>query len=185
MNVSESYVEMLNRSFRPSQQEGCRPFPVACFEITLLTEAQQRAKKREQELFVQLCRIFDWQLTRQQRRYYARSLRDGMTLVLTDLSKSILWTSHSFMALTGYTMTEVLGKTPSLLQGKDTNMALMRTVGERLKRAKSVDITTRNHRKSGESYLCKIMINPMRNSEGELTHFLAVEHEVTESQIAY
>ncbi|WP_246169106.1 PAS domain-containing protein [Rudanella paleaurantiibacter] len=181
MNVSESYVEMLNRSFRPSQQEGCRPFPIASLEITLLDEAQQRAKEREKVLFARLCRIFDWKLTRQQRRYYAQSLQDGMTLVLTDLSKSILWTSHSFLTLTGYTMGEVLGRTPSLLQGKDTNMSLMRKVGDQLRHARPVNITTRNHRKNGESYLCRIMINPMRNTQGDLTHFLAVEYEVADA----
>jgi PAS domain S-box-containing protein len=178
MNVSESYIEMLNRSFRPSQQEGSRPFPVASLEIMLLEEAQNRAKDREQELFQRLCRIFDWQLTRLQRRYYLKSLNDGMTLVLTDLSMTILWTSRNFLTLTGYKPTEVLGQTPRLLQGKETNSPLMQKAGERLRKAKPVAMTIRNHRKNGESYLCQITIDPLRNSQGDLTHYLAVEREI-------
>lgn len=181
MNVSDSYIELLNRSLRPSQQEGCRPFPVACLEITLLEEAQRRARDREKELFEQLCRIFDWKLTRQQRRYYLKSLNSGLTLVLTDLSKCILWTSRNFLTLTGYTSAEVLGKTPGLLEEDETNQQTIRKANEQLKQAKSVGLTVRNHRKSGEPYLCRIAIDPLRNSQGEMTHFLAVEQEIKES----
>jgi PAS domain S-box-containing protein len=178
MLLSESYIEMLNRSFRPAMQEGCRPFPVACLEITLLDEARQRAQERELALFAKLCRIFDWQLSRRQRRHYLNSLNQGFTLVLTDLAKNILWTSRSFLTLTGYTTAEVLGQTPGLLQGVETDESIMRQATERLKRAKSVDLTVRNHRKNGEVYLCQIAIDPLRNSQGDLTHYLAIEREI-------
>lgn len=171
---------MLNRSMRPSQLEGCRPFPVASLEIMLLEEAQRRAREREVELFERLCCIFDWKLTRQQRRYYLKSLNGGLTLVLTDLSKSILWTSHNFLTLTGYTNAEVMSQTLGFLRGTDTNEQILRRANERLKQAKSIGLTIRNRRKNGESYLCRIAIDPLRNSQGETTHFLAVEQEIKE-----
>ncbi|TAE32358.1 MAG: PAS domain-containing protein [Cytophagales bacterium] len=169
---------MVNRSLRPASQEGTRPFPAASLEITLLEEAQLRAKTRELELFGQLCRIFDWQLTRRQRRYYLKSLSDGLTLVLTDLSKTILWTSRSFLSLTGYTNGEVLGQTPGLLQGQGTSERVMREANERLKRSKSVEVQVKNYRKNGEPYQCRVAIDPMRNGQGDMTHYLAVEQEL-------
>lgn len=169
---------MLNRSLRPISQEGCRPFPVACLEITLLDEAQRRAKERELELFQKLCRIFDWQLTRRQRRFYLKSLRNGLTLILTDLSKTILWTSRSFLTLTGYTNAEAMGQSPGLFRGRDSSESIVQQVNERLNRAKSVEMKVTNYRKNGESYRCQIAIDPLRNSQGEMTHYLAVEQEI-------
>ena len=178
MLTSESYVELVNRVYSRTNQDGNRPYPVACYEIFMLQQAQDRAKRKEADLFRKLGDIFDWNMSRQQRNAYLKKLNAGSTLILTDLSKTILWTSNNFLAMTGYSDAEVIGYTPGILQGPDTDPATVLRVRESLRRADSVKAELLNYRKSGEPYICQVQIDPLYNSQGELTHFLAVESEV-------
>lgn len=178
MVTSESYVELVNRVYSRSQQDGSRAYPVACYEIFLLDRAQQLAKRKEANVFRQLAHIFDWDLPRWQRNSYLRKLAAGQTLVLTDLSKTILWTSQNFLAMTGYDRAEAIGQTPGMLQGPQTDLTTVRRVRESLERADSVKADLLNYRKNGEPYMCRVQIDPLYTNQNELTHFLAVESEV-------
>ena len=178
MLTSESYVELVNRGYSRSQQEGNRSYPVACYEVFLLSQAQERAKNKEAALFRQLIEIFDWDMPRRQRNAYLRKLQTGHTLVLTDLAKTILWTSNNFLTMTGYNHSEAVGQTPKLLQGPDTDPTTVLRVRDSLRRAEPIQADLLNYRKNGEPYICRVMIEPLYDKQGTLTHFLAVESEV-------
>jgi PAS domain S-box-containing protein len=178
MLSSESYVELVSQAYNRAQQDGSRRFPVACFEIFMLDQAQQRAKRREAEVFQKLSETFGWHLPRWQRNGYLKELGSGSTLILTDHIKTILWTSNSFLAMTGFTRAESLGQTPGILQGPGTDRTTLMNVRESLGRADSVSADLLNYRKNGEPYLCRVTIDPLFNQQGEPTHFLAVENEV-------
>ncbi|GAB3563141.1 hypothetical protein GCM10027578_06310 [Spirosoma luteolum] len=159
-------------------QEGRRPYPVACLEIFLLDQARERSKRAESTVFAQLKTIFDWQINRRQQANYLQKLSNGYTFVLTDSNKQILWTSHSFMTMTGYTHREVAGQTPRMLQGVGTNPDTLRYVSSQLRQQQAVKADLLNYRKGGDPYLCRLEIDPLFNVAGELTHFLAVEQEL-------
>jgi PAS domain S-box-containing protein len=178
MFTSESYVELVSHGYSQASQAGNRPYPVACYEIYKLDQAQQRAKRTEADLFRQFGVIFDWDMTRQQRNAYLKKLSSGSTLVLTDPTKTILWASQNFLAMTGYTAAESVGQTPGMLQGPNTDHATVFRMRDSLQSADSVEADLLNYRKNGEPYTCRVAIDPIYNSRGELTHFLAVEHEV-------
>jgi PAS domain S-box-containing protein len=178
MLSSESYVELIKSGYSRSQQDGYRAYPVACYEIFMLSQAQERAKRHEAALFEQLSTIFDWHLSRKKRSSYLNKLNTGSTLVLTDLTKTILWTSQNFLSMTGFSRSESVGQTPAFLQGPLTDRAALLTVRDSLRRADPVRAQLLNYRKNGETYLCQVAIDPLYNNQGELTHFLAVENEV-------
>jgi PAS domain S-box-containing protein len=177
MVFSQAYTEMLNQANSRFNMEGQRAYPAPCLEIFLLSHAEQKAKLKEATIFRQLIDIFDWKLTRKQRRTYLNALSAGMTLVLTDLSKTILWASHSFLAMTGYATAEAVGQTPRFLQGEATDTDELARVRRQLRRAAPVEADLVNYRKGGDTYLCHVSITPLHNGQGELTHFIAVERE--------
>ena len=178
MVSSESYVELVKSGYSRANQDGSRPYPVACYEIFMLYQSQERAKRQEVGLFEQLSTIFDWDLSRKRRSAYTKKLTTGSTLVLTDLTKTILWTSQSFLSMTGFTRAESIGQTPAFLQGPLTDRAALLTVRNSLRRADPVRAELLNYRKNGETYLCQVAIDPLYNNQGELTHYLAVENEI-------
>ena len=178
MFVSDSYGEFINHVYSRSQQDGSRPYPVRSYEVFLLDQAQQRAKRREENLFRKLADIFDWNLSTQQRNAYVRKLQAGNTLVLTDTAKTILWASNSFLNMTGYSPTEALGKKPGMLQGPDTDPATVLCVRRALAMAEPISANLVNYRKNGEAYVCQVHIEPLYDNRQKLTHFIAVESEV-------
>ncbi|GAA4455017.1 hypothetical protein GCM10023189_22310 [Nibrella saemangeumensis] len=178
MNLSDSYMELVNRGYSRAGSEGCQPYPALSYEIFLLDQARHKARQKELAQLEAFQMTFDWQLSRRQRQGYLKSLRQGATLVLTDPSKHILWASQSFLSMTGYTPTEVLGQRPWMLQGRDTDPVTVDRIREHLNRAESVKADLVNYRKNGDAYLCRLTIDPLHNSLGDLTHFLAVEFAI-------
>nr|WP_293834386.1 PAS domain-containing protein [uncultured Arsenicibacter sp.] len=179
MNSTNAYDEMIQRGYNRAWQEGSRPFPVASFEIMLLTHAQQQANEKEKALFLRLNHIFGWDLNRREQKHYLHQMESGATLILTDTARTILWASHSILAMTGYSAREVLGKTPHLFQGTATSPLMTDRIRQSLRHASPVSVELTNYRKNGEAYQCTINIDPLRNQQGELTHFLAVEREMS------
>jgi PAS domain S-box-containing protein len=99
-------------------------------------------------------------------------------LVLTGLDRRILWTSHGFESMTGYTSKEVLGRKPSLLQGLRTDPKKVELFKLNLTSKKTFEIQLTNYRKSGQAYECLVKIHPIFNKERDLTHFLALERKI-------
>ncbi|GAB3226840.1 PAS domain-containing protein [Spirosoma arcticum] len=165
-----------------SRQEPIQPFPVAAYEITLLTAAQKGAKRREMTFFQQLSATYNWQLSQPQRQRYLSCIQTGYTLILTDQAKMILWTTTNFLSLTGYSPQEVLGQTPKMLQGPATDSLVARQVGDSVRGSQSVKADLLNYRKDGQSYRCRLWIDPLHRGPGQPLHFLgvAVEYKVTE-----
>jgi PAS domain S-box-containing protein len=138
----------------------------------------RKAQSNELLLFDQFSALFAWSMGDQQRQYYHMSLDQGCILVLTNLEKTILWTSRSFLVMTGYKPIEILGKTPQFLQGPGTDPITLRFIREQLNENQRVEAELVNYRSNGEHYLCHLKIEPIFNEQGEVTHFLAVEYDV-------
>ena len=109
---------------------------------------------------------------------FAELLKNNFTLVITNLSQEIIWTSANFYAMTGYTHSETLGRRPSFLQGADTCVKTRNMVSGKIKNFEKVESKVLNYRKSGEPYWCHIKIEPLKNIKNEYTHFLAIERKI-------
>lgn len=182
MTLPQSYTEMLDNGINRPDDEGARSYPVAALEIMLLHHAQQKACNREASRFRQLCATLNWQMSPSQQEAYLQQLKHGHTLLLTDSDRVILWVSQSFMRMTGHRVAEVLGQKPSMLQGSATDWHVAHQTRTQLSRAQPVRAELLNYRKDGTTYTCRVAIDPLCNARGELTHFLAVEIEVTPPQ---
>ena len=100
-------------------------------------------------------------------------------IVITNTSQEIIWVSHHFTQMTGYSREEAIFQRPSFLQGADTDRAVLEPVRSAIRNKVPVlQQTIVNYRKNGERYLCRIDIHPVFNMSGELTHFIAFEVEV-------
>ncbi|CAM1374535.1 PAS domain-containing protein [Tenacibaculum xiamenense] len=94
-------------------------------------------------------------------------------LVLTDLSKRILWVNSGFTEMTGYSKKFAINKTPSFLQGEQTSEETRQRIQQQLLLGTPFKEVIINHRKDKSTYKCEVKIFPLRNST--TTHFLALE----------
>ena len=92
----------------------------------------------------------------------------------------IVFANPAFEVLTGFSVAEVVGKTPKILQGADTDYAELGKIKAALVRGESIRTELLNYTKAGRAYWIEIDISPVKSSTGEITHFVAVERDVTE-----
>lgn len=95
----------------------------------------------------------------------------------------MVYVNEAFTRLTEYTFEEAVGRSPRILQSSDTELATKRTIKQALQDQASVRVTIKNYSKSGRQYWLDLSILPLRDATGEVTHFVAIERDVTEQKL--
>jgi PAS domain S-box-containing protein len=96
----------------------------------------------------------------------------------------IVYANPGFEEMTGYRVEEVIGKTPRLLQGPDTDEALMAELRQLLEAGKPFFGETINYRKDGSPFVNEWSISPVHDEHNEVTHYVAVQRDITERKEA-
>jgi diguanylate cyclase (GGDEF)-like protein/PAS domain S-box-containing protein len=112
----------------------------------------------------------------------AETANDIILVTTPDLEPpgpTIVYVNPAFMRLTGYSAAEAIGLTPRLLQGPGTNRATLATIAASLREGRPVRQRVLNYAKSGAPYWLDLRIVPLRDAEGNITHFAAIERDVT------
>ncbi|MBR9923221.1 MAG: PAS domain-containing protein [Bacteroidetes bacterium] len=107
-----------------------------------------------------------------------------IAVILTGPDRRILWVNDGFTRITGYSIAEVIGKKPSLLQGENTEPEIISRIRENLENQLPVRESITNYRKDGEEYCCTLVIYPIFDQEGKLRNFIAfeVDSDVTDEE---
>lgn len=109
--------------------------------------------------------------------------KDAVVITTADLDNGgpeIVYVNDAFSMISGYTADEVIGKTPRILQGDDTDRAELNRLKERLSKGRPFTGELKNYTKDGEPYWLDISINPIFDDDGVMTHFTAIERDITE-----
>src|ERR687886_893484 len=96
----------------------------------------------------------------------------------------LLYVNQAFTRITGYDLTEVLGRTPRLLQGPKTDRSQLDKIRTALQEQKPVQVELLNYRKDGSEFWVELNIVPIANKEGKVTHWVALQREITERKQA-
>jgi PAS domain S-box-containing protein len=106
-------------------------------------------------------------------------------IVLTNRSGTIEWVNPAFTRLTGYSAAEAVGKNPrDLVKSGHHEPAFYRNLWETILAGRIWQGETTNRRKDGSLYTEEQAITPVRDAQGEIAHFIAVKHDVTERKRA-
>jgi PAS domain S-box-containing protein len=92
----------------------------------------------------------------------------------------IVYVSPAFTRLTGYAPEDVIGKTPHILQGPETDSSLLRRLYKNCVTGEVFHGETINYRKDRSEIHLEWTARPVRNETGEVTHFAAAHRDVTE-----
>lgn len=108
---------------------------------------------------------------------------DAIIITDSNLEKPgprILYCNPQFTKLTGYTADEVIGKTPRILQGSKTNRNVLKELKVNLKKGQGFAGRTINYRKDGSEFFSHWNISPIRDTEGNITHYVSIQRDITE-----
>lgn len=103
-------------------------------------------------------------------------------VVLADGDGKIEWVNPAFTRITGYTLSEVIGKRPgSFLRGPETDANVSAFMGEKVRAGEGFkDIEVINYSKEGKPYWISIEVQPIHDSSGKIVQFIAIESDITE-----
>jgi diguanylate cyclase (GGDEF)-like protein/PAS domain S-box-containing protein len=119
--------------------------------------------------------------TENQLRQLSRAVEHSpASIVITDINGSIEYVNPKFTAVTGYTLDEVLGKTPPNTFGSSEMQPETRTEHwQTVRSGKEWHGEMLSRRKNGASYWEAVSISPITDSNGVITHFVAVNEDIT------
>jgi len=104
------------------------------------------------------------------------------SIMITNLNAEIEYVNKSFTQITGYSIEEVVGKNPRILQSKRTAKAVFDDLWRALAQGKEWHGEFINQTKDGREFFESAHITPLRNKEGTITHYVAIKEDITEKK---
>lgn len=106
------------------------------------------------------------------------------SIAITDANLELpgpkfVYVNPAFTKKTGYTHEELEGKTPRILQGEETDRALLKELKAKCKKGEFFQGSTVNYRKDGTKYYVEWNISPIKNTQGEITHYISMQKDIT------
>ena len=84
--------------------------------------------------------------------------------------------------VTGYTLAEVIGQTPRMFQGTDTDPATRSAIRTALGQWQPIRTTILNYHKDGTPIWIQLNIAPVFDDEGWCTHWVSVQRDLTQER---
>lgn len=102
-----------------------------------------------------------------------------VSVIITDKNGTIEYVNPKFTRLTGYSLGEAAGKNTSLLESGLTPTRVYRKMEQTLSQGRHWSGELISRKKNGETYYEHAHISPMKNDDGEITHYVTVKEDIT------
>jgi len=106
------------------------------------------------------------------------------SIVITDLDAKIEYINPAFTKETGYNLAEVIGQNPRLLNAGKTPKQTYADMWTALTNGELWKGELINRRKDGSEYIELALISPIRQPDGQITHYLSIKENITERKQA-
>ncbi|MBK7766948.1 MAG: PAS domain S-box protein [Sulfuritalea sp.] len=104
------------------------------------------------------------------------------SIVITDTEARIEYVNEAFVRNTGFSREEALGKNPRILQSGRTPRETFQAMWAALSEGKIWKGVLFNRRKDGSEYVEFVIITPIHEADGRVSHYVAVKEDITEKK---
>ena len=104
-------------------------------------------------------------------------------ILITDATQPhnpLIYVNAAFERITGYNRDEVLGRNCSFLQNGDRDQPDVLELRNAIREQREGRAVLRNYRKDGSMFWNELLIAPVRDEQGQVTHFIGVQNDVSE-----
>lgn len=110
-----------------------------------------------------------------------------LSIVIADVrvpGLPVVDVNPAFERMTGYTPADILGQTCAILQGPKTSRAAVNAMRDAIAAKRDFSTVLLNYRRDGTPFWNELHISPVWDQQGQLTHFVGVQKDVTEREKA-
>ncbi len=110
------------------------------------------------------------------------------SVIITESEKAnkgipkIVFVNPAFTEMTGYQSSEVIGKSPTVFMGRQSVKNDMQQLSQALRKKEEFKFETINERKDGEEYWISFSMIPITNGEGDHSHWISIQRDITEEK---
>ena len=127
--------------------------------------------------------ITEGRTAQEQARKLSRAIENSpASVVITAIDGTIEYVNPTFCKVTGYTPEEAIGNNPRVLKSGDLPESFYKELWNTILAGKVWRGDFINRKKNGEEFWESASISPIKNDEGEITHFVAVKEDITEQK---
>lgn len=101
-------------------------------------------------------------------------------IFITDVKGDIEYVNSMFEKVTGWTKEEAIGQNPRILSSGKTPEAEYEDLWRTILAGKTWRGVVNNKKKDGHYYWVSSVLSPIKNERGEITHFLAMQEDISE-----
>ncbi len=120
----------------------------------------------------------------QLRKFFQTVEQSPSSVIITDTSGKIEYVNPKFSVLTGYSRNEVIGQNPRILKSGRHNIDFYQDLWTTILAGRQWQGEIQNRKKNSDLYWEFASIAPLKNANGDITHFIGVKHDITEKKIA-
>ncbi len=108
----------------------------------------------------------------------AEQVNDSM--VVTNTDNKIVYANQATIKLFGYSLEELIGKTPSLFNAEKVTPELVGQIYRTVLSGKTYVGQITNKRKNGSTFICELKVTPMYGADGRITGTIGIQRDITE-----
>ncbi len=122
--------------------------------------------------------------TLRQREEHLRKLSQAVeqspvSILITNRDGIIEYVNPKFVAITGYAQAEVIGQNPNILKSGYIAEETYHTLWQTIVEGKEWQGEFHNRKKNGEFFWESVLISPIKDNSGNITHFLGIKEDIT------
>lgn len=108
-----------------------------------------------------------------------------ISMVLTDPTlpdNPIVYVNRAFERVTGYGASSAIGRNCRFLQGAETDQDDIERIRKALATETETTVDIMNYRADGAPFLNRLLLSPVYDADGRLTHYLGIQKALTDAE---
>lgn len=107
---------------------------------------------------------------------------EGIAICEAGGDQPVVYVNPALIALTGFSAEELIGRNLRILQGSDREQEARYRLKQAIDRGDSSQVLLRNYRRNGGVFWVDLNVQPVRDSEGRVTHFIGYHRDAGEQR---
>ena len=108
------------------------------------------------------------------------AMTQGLVIIdATTAETPIVYVNPAFEELSGYTLEELVGRSPCLFDGPESSAETIRALDAAIAGQKPFNGEIYTYRKNGQPYWASIRVSPVFDERGKATHFISIHADDT------